>query len=130
MDGARVIFGSIVPSCVAPPMQLVGNGDFNADGNRDLVFQNPANGTVVVCFTNGLETTSSQPIDPTPLVDVGWKVSGVGDFDRDGKPDLIWQHESNGSVGVWFMDGLRARSGSEVVAPGAMDSAWRIVGPK
>jgi PKD repeat protein len=130
MDGARVIFGSIVPSCVAPPMQLVGNGDFNADGNRDLVFQNPANGTVVVCFTNGLEPTSFQPIEPTPLVDLGWKVSGVGDFDRDGKPDLIWQHESNGSVGVWFMDGLRARSGSEVVAPGAMDSGWRIVGPK
>jgi hypothetical protein len=31
---------------------------------------------------------------------------GTGDFNNDGKEDLVWRHTGNGTNAVWFMDGL------------------------
>jgi hypothetical protein len=48
-----------------------------------------------------------------------------GDFDRDGKTDLLWQH-TNGQVAVWTMNGTQLVSGAFVdTNPGA---EWRAVG--
>jgi len=34
-----------------------------------------------------------------------WHVIGSGDFNGDGKSDILWQHDS-GQVSIWLMDGL------------------------
>jgi hypothetical protein len=28
--------------------------------------------------------------------DIGWRIVGVGDFNGDGKPDILWRHETSG----------------------------------
>jgi hypothetical protein len=33
-----------------------------------------------------------------------WKVSGIGDFDGDGKADILWRHVT-GTVALWLMNG-------------------------
>src|SRR5262249_56998427 len=42
-----------------------------------------------------------------------WQVQGIGDFDGDGKSDILWRNDS-GQVYIWEMNGLnvkgRARS--------------------
>lgn len=50
------------------------------------------------------------------------------DFNGDGKPDLLWQHEGDGSLTVWLMDGL-TRLSEVVPTPGQVpDTTWKIVG--
>ena len=46
------------------------------------------------------ETTFSVAGEP----DTRWQVVGVGDFNGDHKPDLVWQHDT-GWLTVWLMDG-------------------------
>ena len=36
-----------------------------------------------------------------------WHVKGSGDFDGDGKADIIWQGD-NGTAAMWLMDGTNA----------------------
>jgi len=35
----------------------------------------------------------------------GWTVGAIGDYDNDGKDDIIWTNAS-GAVSVWLMNGL------------------------
>jgi hypothetical protein len=42
--------------------------------------------------------------------DLNWTISRTGDFDGDGKTDLIWRNSQTGDVVVWFMDGSTTRS--------------------
>ena len=32
-----------------------------------------------------------------------WTLAGIADYNRDGKPDLLWRN-INGANGVWLMD--------------------------
>ena len=34
------------------------------------------------------------------------KLIAAGDFNHDGKTDLLWRKASNGNVAVWLMDGI------------------------
>src|SRR5262249_51687999 len=35
----------------------------------------------------------------------GWRIVGTGDFNGDGRVDLIWQNDTTRQVTVWFMGG-------------------------
>ena len=50
----------------------------------------------------------------------------AGDFDGDGKADILWQND-NGTAAIWLMDGYQTKIGSGVgsVNPGP---AWNIIG--
>ena len=41
----------------------------------------------------------------------GWKVVGTGDMNRDGKKDILFQH-TDGTLAVWFMDGINLVQGA------------------
>jgi FG-GAP-like repeat len=70
--------------------------DFNRDGNLDLAFTSLL-GTVWVFLGDGSGAFSLVPGGPIPIGDVGGVFAGqmsiaAGDFDRDGKVDLIVAH--------------------------------------
>jgi len=53
-------------------------------------------------------------------------VSSSGDYDGDGKPDLLWRNSANGQNAVWYMDGT-TRTGSDFL-PELADLNWQLVG--
>jgi hypothetical protein len=64
------------------------------------------------------------PAAPAPL-DTAWTVKGVGDFDGDGRSDILFQH-TNSAVAVWSMvGGVRVKAG---YADGSGLSPWQIQG--
>ncbi len=38
--------------------------------------------------------------------DLNWRLAGRGDFNDDGKADLLWRHAVDGRNAIWFMDGV------------------------
>ena len=52
--------------------------------------------------------------------DLSWTIQGVGDFNGDGKADILWRH-SSGLVYIWLLDGTSIiGSGS----PSSVGSDW------
>jgi hypothetical protein len=103
--------------------QIVGTGDFEGNGDEDLLWQHTS-GWVAVWFMNGTNVTSRARINSTP-VSAGWRIVATGDIDGDSHTDILWQN--GGWAAVWFMDGTNltgmAHLNSTPIAAG-----WRIAG--
>jgi len=50
--------------------------------------------------------SSGPSIGQIPLT---WAIVGTGDFNGDGKSDILWR-DSSGNVAMWFMNGTQITS--------------------
>src|SRR5438034_11067003 len=72
---------------------------------------------------NGLTLCGSSSINA--VGDQAWQVKGIGDFDGDGKADILWRNSSTGENYIWLMNGLSTASQGSVnfVDPA---SGWQV----
>ena len=57
---------------------IVGSGDFNADGNPDILWENSSTGQHVIWLMNGTSYSSYADLGTVPT---SWKIVGSGYFD-------------------------------------------------
>ena len=117
-----------VASSVAPnpgaAWKAVGTGDFNDDGDSDIVLRNMTTGQVSIWEMNGNQLKGGGPVSANP--GLGWKLVGSGDFNSDGHSDLLWQNTSTGQISIWEMNGNNIIGGGTVSTnPGA---SWHAIG--
>ena len=87
---------------------LVTMRDFNGDGKPDIVWQNDSTRQVTVWYMGGTQGNVLQGWSYLSQNGVpGWSVVGAGDFNGDGKPDLVWMNDSTRQVTVWYMSGTQ-----------------------
>lgn len=116
------------PSTVSDPLwKVVGVGDFDADGQNDLVLQHATTRQIVVWLMTG--TTLKTVVTPPNTVGLStvWKVAGVADFNGDGKADILFRNTSTGQLNVWNMQGTTLGS-ITTLSMGVADQSWSIVG--
>jgi hypothetical protein len=83
-------------------------------------------------FSRAMSTPVADPRDDPQAVelisvaDQSWKLAGSGDFDRNGKVDIVWSHVGDGRNCVWYMDGT-AFVGHEPLPDGA-NTDWVLAG--
>jgi hypothetical protein len=61
------------------------------------------------------------------LADQNWQVMGVGDFNSDVYPDILWRNSSTGANMVWHINGTNLVS-TGTITPALTDLKWKIVG--
>jgi hypothetical protein len=54
--------------------------------------------------------------------------SRKGDFDGDGRADILWRHGVSGDLFTWLMDGTTARATATFNPSGLSDPAWKVAG--
>ena len=69
--------------------------------------------------TNATFVGAVGPFNPGPI----WEIKGTGDFNGDGKDDIIWQND-DGTPAIWLMDGQSVTDVTALPNPG---SDWHIV---
>ncbi|MDW8217865.1 MAG: FG-GAP-like repeat-containing protein, partial [Acidobacteriota bacterium] len=126
MNGrARSAVVPLVIPDLALSEQIVGGGDFDRNGLLDLLVYNPAAAGARIVTLIGATAVGSRAI-PTPGSD--WQPAAVGDYNRDGQPDIVWRHETNGQNVIWLLRDLTLVQ--SVPLPSVPDRRWRIVGPR
>jgi hypothetical protein len=101
MDGLSPTTGSVLPN-PGPAWHVIDAGDFNGDGNADIVWQG-SDGTPAMWLMDDDKPVwvgAIGPFNPGP----SWQIKGTGDFNGDGNADIVWQG-SDGTPAVWMMDG-------------------------
>jgi len=107
--------------------EIVGTADFNGDGKTDILWRNKGTGQNVVWLMDGATMSNWSWILPE-VPDTNWEIVGTGDFNGDGKTDILWRNKSTGQNVVWLMNGTALSSYTWL--PDAPDTNWEIVGPK
>jgi WD40 repeat protein len=127
MNGSAQIGSAPFSLNPSPNYALVGVGDFAGDGTTTLVLQNRKDDTIAFWYTGGVNNTvitGGDYVHPNPFP--GWKVVGVGDFNGDGKSDLVFQNRTTNQVVIWFMDGPVYQGGASL--PYYPPVGWQVVG--
>ena len=107
--------------------KIVGTGDLNGDGHFDLIWHNSADGRVAAWLMNGTVMTDNGFLGLGQVPDIGWRIRTTGDFNDDGKADLVWQHD-DGRLAMWFMNGYQLMDGRLLSPAIAGDIDWQIAG--
>jgi hypothetical protein len=111
MDGVNLIGSSCPYIDIRYPVRdssgwtFGGTGDFDYDGRTDILWRNANSGYHEVWYLNDSLTLTGWA-DFADLVPIssGWRYVASGDFNRDGKVDVLWHHSGGSSV-VWYLNG-------------------------
>ena len=103
---------------------VVGIGDFDGDGKADILWRNTNTGENYVYLMDGRSIKQGEGYVRS-VADLNWTVAGIGDFDADGKADIVWRNTSTGENYLYPMDG-RAIKSSEGYVRTVADLTWQI----
>jgi hypothetical protein len=126
MNGVNLVSGTFTTPLADTRWQMVGTDDFDRDGRPDILWRHDVSGENVLWYMNGTALASGTFLTPATLADTLWKMAGTGDFNRDGKPDILWHHSFSGQAVIWYMNGSVMASGTFTDPPGLADVNWRI----
>jgi len=89
------------------------------------VLMRAANGSITVWLGQASEQFTS--FTPTrQLLDGNWKIVAIGDYNGDGKDDLLWRHGS-GEAGEWLATGSGDFAYNGAIP--TLDPSWQIQSP-
>ena len=108
-------------------------GDATGDRTTDLLWRHKTTGENIDWLMRNVPVDSSSwrphPIGggflPT-IASADWEVKGTGDFDANGRADIIWRHKVTGQNIAWLMDGHTVVLSAFL--PAIADTNWEMRG--
>ena len=106
--------------------KVVGTGDFNGDGRSDIIWRRDDG-----AFTSWLAQPNGGFVsnDSKAWADVPtyWTVVGTGDFNGDGKDDVLWRRD-DGAFTAWLAQAGGGFVSNDAHAWAVVPTNWHVVG--
>jgi uncharacterized membrane protein len=98
---------------------IAGVGDFNGDGNIDILWRDSNSGAVSIWFLKGTQVSSTAGLGTVPTT---FAVAQTGDYNGDGMSDIVWM-DGAGNTSIWFMNGSTIASTAGL---GNVGTTWQV----
>lgn len=130
MSGTKRTGVAAIPGLSGADWRLHGRvaavGDFDADGDPDIVWRHGTDGRNLLWTMNG-----TQPVRAWELpaqTDLHWQVAAASDLNRDGIDDLLWRNGRTAQTAVWLMafSGGPSLAAGKVISSTPTDVNWQI----
>jgi hypothetical protein len=108
--------------------RVAGVADLDGDGKADIVWRNAATGENYLYPMDGKIIKPSEAYFRT-VADLNWQIAALGDYDGDGKSDLVWRNSATGENYLYPMDGSTIKPGEGYFRRVA-DMRWQIQQPR
>lgn len=133
MNGSRIVgedtqgFSGVgqLPRIVGSPWTIAAFGDFNGDGKTDVLWRNTATGENYIYFMDRFTILPTEGYIRT-ITDQNWQIVGAGDFNDDGRSDILWRNSVTGENYIYFMNGLQIISEGYIRT--VADTNWQVAG--
>ena len=131
MNGTAFQYETVFSQITDTNWKIVGTGDFNGDGNTDILWRFEGTGALqglnIIWYMNG--TTVLEEAVFSQITDTAWEIAATGDFNNDGQTDILWRYYGTGAYqglnDIWYMNGTSFQS--EEIFSVIADTNWRIV---
>jgi hypothetical protein len=128
LNGAAVISAAAIGSNMGPTWHVKAAGDFTGDHHTDILWQHDS-GQAALWLIGGDDPASGPGVIGGEVVgpNMGptWHVIDAGDFNGDGRSDILWQND-NGQAAIWLMSGTNLIGGA-MVGPN-LGPSWHVIG--
>jgi VCBS repeat protein len=106
---------------------LVSLSATSAHAQTDLLWQH-SDGRLAVWKMQGWVQMSGDLLNPGQLPDPRWQLAASSDFNLDGHADHIFQHQADGRLAIWLMNGDSQVRGFALTPDRAPDVNWKVRG--
>ncbi len=117
------------PASFSNQEAIVGIADFNGDQSRDILVQNKGTQELTIWYMSGASKIGEAPVVGA-VAGLGYEVAGVGDFNSDGKADIIWRNPNAAGSGYatvcWYLNGNQLIGGGAFPVFGSIGAGWDL----
>jgi len=102
------------------------NDDFNGDGRSDILWRND-NGSFGDWLANGNGGFGFNAAAGVVPISNNWKIAGTGDFNGDGRSDMLWR-EDGGGLGNWLANASGGFAYNSTAGVVQVSASWHVAG--
>ena len=104
--------------------EIAGIDDFDGDGRDDVLLRHRVSGRWYINFMNGRVVRASSGFTNL-FTDRDWEMMGTGDFNGNGRGDVLLRNKNTGAWWMFFMNGRSQVNGATLIT---RNRNWQIAG--